>query len=134
MSTNIRAEHVSAFEALTSGQFENFALFSCFLNGAPASPIVAMTQSAADDGEVVITPLFVSVTETMVVTDHDETPACHRKAGCPGGSPSTVSLPGFVLDRSPSPSTSFPPSRTRIVYQTVRVFRVSSEGAREHFP
>jgi hypothetical protein len=75
MNTNILAEHVSAFEALTSGRYANFALFSCFVNGAPASAIVAVTQSVADDGGVVITPLFVSVTETMVVTDHDETPA-----------------------------------------------------------
>ncbi len=75
MSTNIRNDHVSAFEALTSGQYENFALFSCFVNGAPASAIVAVTRPADENGEVVITPLFVSVTETMVVTDHDETPA-----------------------------------------------------------
>ena len=75
MSTNIAPNNVSAFEALTSGQYANFALFSCFVNGAPASAIVAVTQPADDDGEVVITPLFVSVTETMVVTDHDGTPA-----------------------------------------------------------
>ena len=75
MSTNIAPNHVSAFEALTSGQYANFALFSCFVNGAPASAIVAVTHPAEDDGEVVITPLFVSVTDTMVVTDHDGTPA-----------------------------------------------------------
>lgn len=75
MSTNIAPNHVSAFEALTSGRYENFALFSCFVNGAPASAIVAVSPPEDADGEVVITPLFVSVTDTMVVTDHDGTPA-----------------------------------------------------------
>ncbi|MEQ6204820.1 hypothetical protein ABMC88_17405 [Sulfitobacter sp. HNIBRBA2951] len=49
MSTNIRAEHVSAFEALTSGQFEYFALFSCFLNGEPAAAIVAIAPPERED-------------------------------------------------------------------------------------
>lgn len=75
MSTNIAPNHVSAFEALTSGRYENFALFSCFVNGAPASAIVAVSPPKDADGEVIITPLFVSVTDTMVVTDHDGTPA-----------------------------------------------------------
>ena len=75
MGTNIRHDHVSAFEALTSGRYENFALFSCFVNGAPASAIVALAPPQDDGGEYVVTPLFVSVTDTMVVTDHDGTPA-----------------------------------------------------------
>ena len=75
MRTNIRRDHVSAFEALTSGRFENFALFSCFVDGAPASAIVAVTAPEDAGGEYVITPLFVSVTDTMVVTDHGGRPA-----------------------------------------------------------
>ncbi len=75
MSTNIRKDHVSAFEALTSGHYENFALFSCFVNGAPASAIIAVTPPMDKGGEYVITRPFVSVTEIMVVTDHDGTPA-----------------------------------------------------------
>lgn len=71
MSTNIRPDHISAFEALTSGECENFALFSCFLNGEPAVAIVAVTPPEDDDGEYQITPLFVGVTETMVLIDHD---------------------------------------------------------------
>ena len=70
MSTNILPEHVSAFEALTSGDFGNFALFSCFVNGAPATAIVAVGQNEAGD-DILITPLFVSVTPDMILTDHD---------------------------------------------------------------
>ena len=31
MSTNITEEHRHAFQARTSGQYHNFALFSCFV-------------------------------------------------------------------------------------------------------
>ena len=75
MSTNIHPEHVSAFEALTSGDFRNFALFSCFMNGTPASAIVAITPPTEETGEYLITPLFVSVTDDMALTDHDGVPA-----------------------------------------------------------
>lgn len=68
MTTNITPAHTDVFEALTSGRFENFALFSCFVNGAPASCIVAVTQ---DGKRFTMTPLFVSVTADMVLTDHD---------------------------------------------------------------
>ncbi len=75
MSTNIRPEHISAFEALTSGEHDNFALFSCFLDGEPAVAIVAVMPPGSDEGEYQITPLFVGVTESMVLTDHNGTPA-----------------------------------------------------------
>ena len=45
--TNISPEHRDSFKALTSGDYANFALFSCFVNGEPASAIVAVTK---DDG------------------------------------------------------------------------------------
>ena len=35
MSTNITSEHKRAFEALRSGDCENLALFSCFVDGEP---------------------------------------------------------------------------------------------------
>ena len=72
MSTNITPEHRAAFEALTSGDFGNFALFSCFVNGVPAAAIVAVNR---DGDEYLITPLFVSVTESLDLTDHDGRPA-----------------------------------------------------------
>jgi hypothetical protein len=68
MSTNITAQHRDAFEALTSGTYENFALFSCTVNGAPASAIVAVNR---DGDDYTITPLFVSVTPDMILADHD---------------------------------------------------------------
>jgi len=66
--TNITTAHREAFEALRDASFENFALFSCFVNGQPASAIVAITE---DRGEYLIKPLFVTVTDAMVLTDHE---------------------------------------------------------------
>jgi hypothetical protein len=68
MSTNITPAHTDAFEALASGRFDNFALFSCFVNGEPATAIVAVNS---DGGMYDIVPLFVSVTPDMTLTDHD---------------------------------------------------------------
>ena len=75
MSTNIRPEHISAFEALTSGQFDNFALFSCFLGEEPVVAIVAIAPRQNENDDYQITPLFVSVTDAMVLTDHEGTAA-----------------------------------------------------------
>jgi hypothetical protein len=72
MTTNITADHRAAFEALTSGGFANFALFSCFVNGEPAAAIVAVNR---DGDGYAITPLFVSVTPSLTLTDHDGQPA-----------------------------------------------------------
>ena len=66
--TNITPAHREAFEALRNGSFQNFALFSCFVNGQPAAAIVAINP---DGAEYAITPLFVSVTGAMLLTDHD---------------------------------------------------------------
>lgn len=70
MSTNITAEQRAAFEALTSGNYANFALFSCFVNGEPATAIVAVNH---DGDGFAVTPLFVSLTPGMAITDHDGT-------------------------------------------------------------
>lgn len=71
MSTNIRPDHITAFEALSSGDYCNFALFSCFIGGQPAAAIVAVTPPECEGDDYQITPLFVSVTDDMVLTDHD---------------------------------------------------------------
>lgn len=71
-ATNITDAQRNAFEALASGAFANFALFSCFVNGEPASAIVAVTEDGED---ITITPLFVSVTPGMILVDHDGTTA-----------------------------------------------------------
>jgi hypothetical protein len=72
MTTNITADHRAAFEALVSGDYRNFAVFSCFVNGEPAAAIAAVNK---DGGNYAITPLFVSVTSSLMLTDHDEPPA-----------------------------------------------------------
>jgi len=69
--TNITAEHRAAFEAVASGDFENFSLFSCYVNGEPAAAIVAINR---DGEEYIIAPLFVALTPGMVLTDHDGRP------------------------------------------------------------
>ena len=64
-----------AFEALTSGRYENFCLFSCEANGHPAAAIAAVTVEPPPDGtgedEYIVTPLFVSVGPGIVLVDHD---------------------------------------------------------------
>ncbi len=66
--TNINKGHRHAFNALTSGKYDNFALFSCFINNKPGCAIVAIDKPGND---YQITPLFVSVTKDMTLTDHD---------------------------------------------------------------
>ena len=74
-NTNITEEHKRVFEALKSGEYRNFALFPCFVNGEPAVAIATVlpTPPEALDGEQgsLIRPLFVSVTPTLRLTDHD---------------------------------------------------------------
>ena len=69
---NITADHRAAFEALVSGDYANFALFSCFVNGEPAAAIVAVNR---DGDGYAITPLFVSITPSLILTDHEGQPA-----------------------------------------------------------
>jgi hypothetical protein len=68
VSTNITRTHRDAFEALTSGRYDNFALFSCFANGEPAVAIVTVNE---DGPGYVVQPLFVSVTPGMKLADHN---------------------------------------------------------------
>ena len=74
-ATHITAEHRRAFQALTSGTYDNFCLVSCFCDGEPAAAIAAVAiQPAGEDGgedEYLITPLFVSAVPGMQLTDHD---------------------------------------------------------------
>jgi hypothetical protein len=62
------ASHRAAFEALTSGDYGNFALCSCFVNREPAAAIVAVKEHG---DSYKITPLFVNVTPSLELTDHD---------------------------------------------------------------
>lgn len=66
-ATNITEAHVAMFKALTSGRYANFGLFSCFVDGVPAVAIALFSEEP--DGHSVL-PLFVSITESMAITDH----------------------------------------------------------------
>ena len=72
MTTNITSDHCAAFEALISGDYANFALFSCLVNGEPAAAIVAVNR---DGDGYEIRPLFVSLTPSITLSDHDGEPA-----------------------------------------------------------
>lgn len=67
--TNITQEHREAFEALSSGQYRNFALFSCFADGKPTAAIVTVHE---DGGEYLFTPLSIAPPADMKLTNHDE--------------------------------------------------------------
>ena len=75
MTTNVTEEHRHAFQALTSGDYGNFALFSVFVDGQPGAAIVAVNEcppsGESGEPEFELRPLFVSLTPGMTVTDHD---------------------------------------------------------------
>jgi hypothetical protein len=81
MTTNITQAHRDAFHALVSGDFVNFALLSCFVNGEAASAIIAVNRDGED---YMLTPLFVSVTDGMILTDHEgvRVSLCCGATGC----------------------------------------------------
>lgn len=77
--TNITADIREQFDALVSGDYSNFALFSCYVDGEPSAAIVAVSE---DQGEYTVHPLFVAVTPGMMLTDHDgEEPAWKDEHG-----------------------------------------------------
>jgi hypothetical protein len=70
--TNITPAHREMFNALISGDYNNFALLSCYVNGEPAAAIVVVNRDKASE-DYLIEPLFVSITEGMTLTDHNGT-------------------------------------------------------------
>jgi hypothetical protein len=74
--TNITPAHREMFNAIISGDYNNFALFSCLVNGEPAAAIVAVNRDETS-GDFLIEPIFVSITDSMILTDHDGRPAPH---------------------------------------------------------
>ena len=75
MTTNITEQHRYAFDALTRGEHDDFALFSVFVNNQPAAAIVAVpAHGSKDEGsetEFHIKPLLVSIFDGLVPTAHD---------------------------------------------------------------
>ena len=71
-TTNITEEHRRAFEALTSGKFDNFCLFSCTANGHPAATVTVQPSSdRTGEDEYLIAPLSVSMGTGIALLDHD---------------------------------------------------------------
>ena len=74
IATNV-TDHRRAFDALTRGVLDNFALFSVLLNEQPAAAIaVVAAHEPKDEGgdiESHIEPLFVSIADAVVVTHHN---------------------------------------------------------------
>ena len=75
MNNNIGEDPRRAFEALTGGEARNFYLFPRFAQGEPAAAVAAVTVCPSEDegGEPVdaISPVFVSGTPSMNLTNHD---------------------------------------------------------------
>ena len=68
--TNITNDIVDIFRALISGKcVEKFALFSCFVNGEPATAIVVVNKDKEGE-EYSLAPVFVTVTPGMKLVDH----------------------------------------------------------------
>ena len=66
--THITDRQQELFKALTSGEYNNFALFSCFVNGEPTVAIVTVDQSG-DMFKVI--PHLIFPTPSMVLTNRD---------------------------------------------------------------
>ncbi len=70
MTTNITKESSEAFESLTKGD-RQWTLVSCFVDGAPAAAICRVIKHGRS---AYIFPVFVSVTESMQLTDQNGVP------------------------------------------------------------
>jgi len=72
----INKEHKARFEALRDPEFNNFALMSCKLDNIETSVICAITQ---DNKEYLITPLFLTVNESIMQRLKDPSGETPRK-------------------------------------------------------
>lgn len=66
--TNITPKIEAAMDYVLRG--ENIALLSCFVDGKPTAAITHIKQDEKT-GAYMLTPLFVAVTDDMVLKDHD---------------------------------------------------------------
>lgn len=75
MTTSTTKLRRRAFQALTSGNYANFAFFSVFVDGESGAAIVAVNEHppAGEGGkpEYEVRSLFVSLTPDVTVTDHE---------------------------------------------------------------
>jgi hypothetical protein len=63
--SNITPGHVRAFQAVTSQLYDNVTLWSCRIDGAPGVAIVMVDH--VGEGKIAVMPLFVAITEKMVI-------------------------------------------------------------------
>jgi hypothetical protein len=57
--------HVRAFQAVTSGLYDNITLWSCRINGEPGVAIVMVDEPAPN--KLAVMPLFVAITPGMEI-------------------------------------------------------------------
>jgi len=79
--SNITPGHVRAFQAIRSQLYDNITLASVTINGEPGVAIV-MVEHAGED-KIGVMPLFVALTENMVI----EFPGDRESSGGGGGGP-----------------------------------------------
>jgi hypothetical protein len=63
--SNITPGHVRAFQAVRSQLYDNVTLASCTINGEPGVAIVMVEH--AGEGKIAVMPLFVAITENMLL-------------------------------------------------------------------
>jgi len=67
VAPRLTKEQTEAFHALRNPDYGNFVLLSGHVNGEPAAMICVLTTEA--DGGATITPMYVEVTKTMILTN-----------------------------------------------------------------
>ena len=81
LSTEVILAYSHAFERLSSGQYDNFRLMPCRVNGEPSLLIIALHPG--EDDVIIAQPLFVAITPRMVISDEDGRRICGGGGGGP---------------------------------------------------
>lgn len=84
--------HVRAFQAVTSGLYDNITLWGCRINGEPGVAIVMVDH--AGENKIAVMPLFVAITPGMeVVFEGGE------GSGGGGGGPKRSAKQDFAVNK-----------------------------------
>lgn len=62
------AQHHAAFEAIRNPDFENFALYPCYVDGVATSAIVVLERTR---NGIAVVPLFIAPTDDMEFRGHN---------------------------------------------------------------
>ena len=90
--SHITPGHVRAFQAITSGLYDNVTLWSCRINGEPGVAIVMVDH--VGEGKIAIMPLFVAITESMEIAFEGV-----RDAGGGEGGPKRSTAHEFAINK-----------------------------------